>query len=66
MPYGKAYMRALLKIAARYKHSQKILHRWSGYKILINALFVISLFWQPTALDDRDRRLVHAPYAHPW
>ena len=44
MLYGKAYMCALLKIAALYKHSQKILHPWSSYKILINALFVIHSF----------------------
>jgi len=40
MLYGKVYMCALLKIAARYQQSQKILHPRSSYKILINALFV--------------------------
>jgi len=52
MLYGKAYMSALLEIVARYWHSQQTLYHWPSCKILLNALFVISLFGWPIALDD--------------
>ena len=60
-----AVWQSSLKISARYWHSQQILHSWSSYKILINALFVISLFGWPSALAVQGCRLVHPTSAHP-
>jgi len=60
MPYGKAYMCALQKIAVTNIH-RKFCTPGLVNKILINALFVISLFGWPTAWDNRGRRLVHFP-----
>ena len=45
MLYSQAYVCALLKIAARYQHSQKIWHPWSSYKILIKCIFCNFTLW---------------------